>query len=538
LGELCVAAGLFPQSLEDRLALAKVLQKNLQLFTQSRGVFEGEGLTLYELAPGWQEALEEEEEVERPDQNWILSVVEGYLGSPSDLYRRSVDPDTGAVVLSFYFPAVAEKRYAEAIAAAAEDAGVPISIAPNAHQGMLAKAAHQHMPQGLNVQGGPSIYLDRGVITLNAVGRATEEEIAPAKARFYEETGWQLEIKGAIITSNVLNESKASQDMPMLPNFPVVSSQAPVAATPVDAIQTGEEASPLPVVTLSQHDAIQLAQRMLSSLPGYYKAGGDATTSTLLVRFYFPLVAQTRYADVFAELEAKTGWQVRVHQTTHQQALIDMARRLLPSNLVCDGVPSLYLDQQMVMVNYVGHADAETVQDVQQQFLAETGWRLQLGTGASRVATGQKIGAASRMLQGEAMSLASETFQEFPDFDRVGADGKKGILWIHFRFPDSARERYTQSLTDVANRTGWKVYLYPYVDRKALIGAARRLLPEGVGVNGKASLYQDSRTLVLTCTGSIPAEEREDIQEQFSLETGWTLDLRTPVEEFLIMPEE
>ncbi len=81
------------------------------------------------------------------------------------------------------------------------------------------------------------------------------------------------------------------------------------------------------------------------------------------------------------------------------------------------------------------------------------------------------------------------------------------------------------------------MYLYPYVHQKALIEAARRLLPEGVDVHGKASLYQDSRTLTLTCTGSIPAEEREDIQQQFSIETGWTLDLRTSVEEIYIMPE-
>jgi hypothetical protein len=172
------------------------------------------------------------------------------------------------------------------------------------------------------------------------------------------------------------------------------------------------------------------------------------------------------------------------------------------------------------------------LQDAQQQFLAETGWHLRL------IASGKKTGTSGRMRQAEAISLTNETFKEVPDFYRVGADAKKGILWVHFHFPDSARERYTQHLTDIANETGWKVYLYPYVDRKALIGVARRLLPEGVGVNGKASLYQDSRTLVLTCTGSIPAEEREDIEEQFSLETGWTLDLRTPVEEFLIVPEE
>ena len=202
LGELCVAAGLSPQSLEDRLALAKILHQHVQLFTQSRGVFEGEGLTLYELAPEWQEVLQEEEEYERPDQNWILSIVENYLGSPADLYRRSIDPDTGAVTLYFHFPAVAEIRYAEAIAAAQEEAGVPISIAPNAHQGVLAKTACQRLPQGLTAQGTPSIYFDRRMISVSCIGQATKEEITSAESQFYEETGWLLDIKGAIISKS------------------------------------------------------------------------------------------------------------------------------------------------------------------------------------------------------------------------------------------------------------------------------------------------------------------------------------------------
>jgi hypothetical protein len=183
-------------------------------------------------------------------------------------------------------------------------------------------------------------------------------------------------------------------------------------------------------------------------------------------------------------------------------------------------------------VNYVGRADPEALQNAQEQFLAETGWHLQL------TVAGRKAAPSGRMLQGEAISLASEIFKEMPDFYRVGADGNKGILWVHFHFPDIARERYLQQMTELSDKTGWKVYLYPHVDRKALIEAARRLLPEDVGVNGKALLYQDSLTLIVKCTGSIPAEEREDIQQQFSLETGWTLDLRTPVEEITMMPED
>lgn len=254
-------------------------------------------------------------------------------------------------------------------------------------------------------------------------------------------------------------------------------------------------------------------------------------TTTLLLRFYFPLVAQTRYTDIFAELEAQTGWQVQLHQTTHQQALVEMARRLLPSGLTCNGVPSLYLDQQLVVVNYIGHAELEVLQEAQQQFLAETGWHLRL------TAYGKKTGTPGRMQQGDAISLTKEIFKEVPDFYRVGADADKRILWLHFHFPDIAKERYTQQIGDLTDKTGWKVYLYPYVHQKSLIEAVRRILPEGASVSGKVSLYQDSQTLTLTCTGSLSAHEREDIQRQFSRETGWTLDLRTSVEEFNIIPE-
>src|SRR5207245_4868079 len=122
--------------------------------------------------------------------------------------------------------------------------------------------------------------------------------------------------------------------------------------------------------------------------------------------------------------------------TTQQQALCEMARHLLPSDLTCVGVPSLNLDQQMVMVNYAGHADPAALQDAQQQFLAETGWHLQL------VAPGKKTVTSGRMPQGEAVSFAREMFKEAPHFYRVGAEANKGTLWVHFHFPDIARERY------------------------------------------------------------------------------------------------
>ena len=522
LGDLCMLAGLSPQSLEDRLAMAKLLHQHLRLFTQQRTVFDGEGMTLYALSPEWREVLEEPEEYERPDQNWILSVVEQYLGSPPQLYRRSVDPDTGAVVLAFHFPAIARERYAEAIAAAAEETGVSITIAPRAHQGELARAALRHLPQGLSVRGTPSVYYDRDVISIDCSGQASPQEIAEAQSNFNAETGWylQLEING--VTAHGMQN----------PSAPTLETREPVGVqfnAPGEATQVESIAPPLEPV--NQHDALLVAQRILSGLPGYYKAGLDFATATLLLRFHFPKVAQVRYAEEFAQIQARTGWSVRLHPTVHQQALVDMAQRLLPAGLTSNGTPSLLLAQETVRVNCLGSASPEAIQDAERRFLEETGWRLNLALPGQKARAGEPGGAPAsasapaRLSQSQAMTLANAIFKPLPDFYRVGADASRGTLWIHFYFPDVASQRYGEQLASLAAQSGWRAYIYPHVSEKLLIDAAKRLLPEGVDISDNPAVYPHMRTIGLTCTGHISAEAKELLQKQFAEQTGWQVVL-------------
>ena len=346
LSDLCAFAGLSPHSLEDRLALAKLIHQHPRLFTQQRSIFDGEGLALYCLSPEWREAIEEPEEQERPDQNWILSVIEQYLGTPADLYRRSIDPDTGDVTLGFHFPEVARLRYAEAIDAAAEETGVSITLSPSVHQGMLAETARGVLPQGLTPQGSPSIYHGQYVIQLTCTGEASDEAIAGAKLQFHEATGWHLQI--------------ARKQAPGSPSEPRQASAAPKPGR------------------VGQHEAMQRAQRLLGPLPGFVKVSMDVMNAILLPRFHFPDVASTRYAEQFTQLEEQTGWSVRLQPTVHHQALIDMAHRLLPAGLSSLGTPSLFQDEQRVRVPCSGKADAEALQEACQRFLEETGWYLEL----------------------------------------------------------------------------------------------------------------------------------------------------------------
>ena len=499
LGDLCEMAGLAPQSLEDRMALAKVLYQHPGLFTQQRSVFEGEGLTLYCLSPEWREALEEPEEIERPDQNWILSVIEQYLGTPSDLYKRSVNPETGDVILSFHFPARASTIYAEAIAQLQKKREVSITIAPQTHQGELAKVARSVLPHGLTARGTPSIFLDRSVISLNCMGQASAEEIAEAQSSFYEETGWYLELQGVTL---------------------VAARATGLSDEEYEIEDTLEPQPEIRQPEMNQHEALQLAQRLLSDLPGFYKVGAEPLSATLLLRFHFAAVAQTRYAEQLAQLEAQTGWHVRLHPTVHHQALVEMARRLLPEGFTSNGTPSLHLDRETVRVYCQGIASPEAIQEAQQRFLKRTGWRLEL------LMPGQKPDTPQRLSRDEALTLARKMFNPIPGFYRVGADPTKGTLWLHFHFPDTARPRYMEQLVELATQTGWRVYIYPNAHEKALIALVARLLPDNVSIIGKPSVYRDTRRLSVSLNEPLSAEAIEEIQGKFTEETGWKVDLK------------
>ncbi len=504
LGEMCEMAGVSSQSLEERLAVAKILHKYPRLFLPKMTFMEGEGTALYCLAPEWREAMLEPEEQIRPDQNGILAIIERHIGSPSDLYKRSVDPETGDVTLAFHFPDVAWQQYKDVLEDAAEEAGIMITIAPNAHQGMLAAMARKLLPQGLSTRGAPSLYPEHRTVQLTSIGQVPQEAITEAQEHFHEKTGWTLQLVGDIVTTSV--------------------AEANVSTTAAsNGVQTADAASQKVATKkrFNQQLALQVAQHEFSTLPGYYKTGADVNNAILIPRFYFPDVAQTRYADLFAQVEAKTGWSVRLYPSVNQEALASTALQVLPEGLVCNTTPSMYLSQRIVSVTCSGTSSAEDIEAAKQRFENVTGWQLEILLPAQEITT-------SAVSQGEAMAIATAMFSDAPDFYRVGVDTTRKVLWLHFHFPEAARRRYAQQFLELEVQTGWHVDLHPNAHQKALVEVARRLLPATVSIVSK-SLHQETKTLRLTCTGSLSRVELEAIQEHFTDETGWRLDVLVTV---------
>jgi Cft2 family RNA processing exonuclease len=492
LSELCQLADVPGNDLVSRLAVAKLLHLNPLLFTQQHSVLEGEGLALYVLAPEWREALQEpEKDLARPDQHKILTILEQHLGSPPDLVRRGVDPDTGSVTLHFQFPIVAASRYQEAIEAAAQEADVPITISPRTNQTVLGQVARQSLPPGLTPLGLPSLYNERLVVQYTCTGQVTVEELALAQERFYERTGWQLEVKGDIITSS-----------------------EPPAASDNGALLFDEAVEALP-----QHQALQMAQQLLGSLPGFYRIGAEIANLELVVRFHFPEVAQRRYVEEIKQVESATGWHVRLHPSVHQNALVTSARQHLPAGLTCIEPPSLYHNEHKVRLRYQGNASTEAIATARQAFNEETGWRLELLLAEKNAAQRAQVS------QSEAIAQTWVLFSGSPDLYRVEADNRRKILWLHFHFPDVASQRYAEQFAALKAQSGWEVKLHPYTHQKALIELAYRLLLPEIQVSGKTTVYPERKVLMLSHEGPIEASTYEQTRQRFLAETGWTLDL-------------
>lgn len=490
LGDMCQLAEVSARSLEDRLAVAKVLFKNPLIFMQQRTLMEGEGIALYRLAPEWSETIEEPEELPRPDQNWLQEIINKHLKEAADLYRRSIDPDTGEITLAFHFPSVARQHYAPQLEDIAKETGVQVNIAPQPHQGELIRVARECLPPQLTERGFPSLYHENQTIQIKCLGEAAPQDLAAALKCFYTLTGWQLQIE--------------------------VQAAGNIGASQPEHTKASR---------LDQHGAIQVAQSLLRGQSGYVKVGAGSD-GTLYARFHFPEIARQRYAEIFKEVEKQTGWRVQVQDGIHQEALAEMARRVLPEGLTPSNTPSIYQNQRTVLLQTKGEASQEAVLAAQQKFSAETGWQLTITVPGSR----EEMENAPRMTQGEAMARITAAFTGVLELYRVGVDTRLKTFWLHFHFPEKAREQFADLFAELEQETGWRICLHPHAHQKALVEVAQRLLPEQATLTGKKTLLQESHTLRLSGIALPEQDQLQEICQRFTEITGWSL-LLEPSEE-------
>ncbi len=340
LEEVWTALAVVPDDLAGRLAVALMLNAHPEAIERETALLAQEARYRRLQGAAAERAIADSEP--RPDQVAILATIERHLGQPPDLYKRSVNPDTGAVTLAFHFPAIARQQYGAALAAASNEAGVPIEIAPHPHQGALTKAAHAALPADLRVLK-TSLHHPRQAVALRVGGNAPAEALHHARDTFHAQTGWTLELEGA--------QTGSSAPPP----------QAPAAASRQ---------------TVDMHQAVSQVRAALGAESGCYKVSADQSARVLQVRFHFPAVAQARYADLLADLSQQTGWQVTLYPEPHQGEMEAAARRALPAGLEPVGGPSFHRTEQQTVLRCRGTAANDELHQAEHTFAETTGWRL------------------------------------------------------------------------------------------------------------------------------------------------------------------
>lgn len=271
------------------------------------------------------------------------------------------------------------------------------------------------------------------------------------------------------------------------------------------------------------NEALQYAQQWFAPLPGYQRMRVESGTRTLVARFAFPDVAQVRYAPLASQVEATTGWHVRFHPIAHQEALAELAARLLPTGLTIMEAPSIYHDAHLVGLTCIGEASAEAIQAAQMQFLQETGWQLTM-VGPATNTLGEEH-PIPRLEQAEAMGKASDLFRNVPGLYQVGADARRKALWLYFHFPEIARVRYAEQLATLTHETGWSVELHKNAHKKALVELAQHLLSPHLTLIGKKAVDRERKTLRLTGVGELDPGALETLRRRFTEQTAWSLEV-------------
>ncbi|WP_129633556.1 MBL fold metallo-hydrolase [Candidatus Oscillochloris fontis] len=285
----------------------------------------------------------------RIDTVAILAVIDSFLGHVPDLYQRGVDPESGAVTLRYFFPAMAKLRDAAAIAQITTAINAPVTVWPHPHQAQIVALALDLLPAGVQAERTPALYPHESRIEVRCTGHAEPQQITAAEAAFAERTGWSLTIR--------------------TPHSPpsVVASDPEVCYTPSADAKRCE-----------LNFALNTARTWFGAADGCYKASADQQSGVVTLRFHFPEAAQQRYAQRLTDLAEQIGWTVRIWPQPHQEALIRAARAALPPGVQAQGSPALQLATREVTVRVQGNVPPEAIEAATRQFSEQTGWVLRV----------------------------------------------------------------------------------------------------------------------------------------------------------------
>ncbi|MHB8627007.1 MAG: MBL fold metallo-hydrolase RNA specificity domain-containing protein [Aggregatilineales bacterium] len=255
------------------------------------------------------------------------------------LRKVGIDRTRHELALTFDFPELAASRYAEDIAVVGELTHWQVTVAPGVNQQALSLALTELLPSGAQMTKGPSFHLSQRAVAVTVSGLTDPAALAEA---YQTLTGFQLVFDGL---------------------KPAESSSTSMG------VSTPERAGP----AMEINAAYTLVRQVIPS-PPLQRVG--LKDGALVLTFVSPQVGR-RYQAQLATLAQQTGYELTVHPHPDQNAILQVAMRLITSSgwTVRKG-PGLNTASGQVLVKLNGRPTPEALADVTVTLEQATGYVL------------------------------------------------------------------------------------------------------------------------------------------------------------------
>ena len=355
LDTLIVAVGHAADDLSWRLHVALLIAANPRIFTlipATRPLQDARWSV--RLAAHWEDAHEEQSSQPRPDTHAIQQRIDWHLRGAKDLYRRSIDPDTGDITLRFRFPLTIEARYGPQIAALRAELPVRVEVGGETDHLALLNSIQNHLRPLVKIKGTPTVLMSERHVMVTYDGTPAEEKLQSALTAIEELTGFHVV---------------------MMPFAPPVRKPVAAPTTPVSGKRKYQLV--MGTATADRCDrtvAAATAEEVLAGMA--LKIDLDPTNGFVIVRFPLPHVDIHRYAAQLEEVIRRTGWAIRVRPHAQHTALEAVIRTVVPDQTKLVLPLSIYEPRQTAEVRYTGRLTLEEITTAQTAFQEATGWQL------------------------------------------------------------------------------------------------------------------------------------------------------------------
>lgn len=277
------------------------------------------------------------------------------------------------------------------------------------------------------------------------------------------------------------------------------------------------------------NEMIALIKSLTPPEAGLYKVGARLDEHVALLSFHFPKMAQERYGHLFKTIVKQTGWQVEINKNCHIGAAEELVRSRLPGEV---SLTKFSAHEQLGYFQVAVDEKVDGADEIRVWFRNQTGLDLRFTFPGQKPETASdfEVLPPHGMNQNEALQYVEDTLTSLgAKHFRKGCKKQAGIPYIEVSFisPQVAKG-YAEHLRALEQDTGWSIIAGQNPNQHAIIQIAKELCrSHGLEIRKNPSIYPAQGMVSLQITSSTNPEVIEAIGAEFSIQTGFSLEMLT-----------